>query len=110
MFRDEPELHLGTDVLVPDLAGWRTERAIWPRGTAYIDVAPDWVCEVLSPSTEAFDRAEKMPAYAQYGVKHAWLVDPENQSLEVYELSAGVLRQRGSAFRGHVRVVAPAEI
>lgn len=107
VFRDEPELHLSGDVLVPDIAAWRVERAIWPRGTAHIELAPDWVCEILSPSTESFDRAEKMPAYAHHGVKHAWLVDPEAQMLEVDELTAGVLRQRGPAYRGHVRVVAP---
>lgn len=107
VFLDEPELHLGADVLVPDIAGWRLERARWPEDAAFIEVAPDWVCEVLSPSTEVFDRSEKMLAYAQNGVNYAWLVDPEAKALEVYELTAGVLRQRGPAFREGSRVVAP---
>jgi hypothetical protein len=62
---DEPELHLGPDVLVPDLAGWRRERMPEFPDTAAFTLAPDWVCEVVSPSTEGLDRARKMPAYAR---------------------------------------------
>jgi Uma2 family endonuclease len=102
----EPELHLDADVLVPDIAGWRLERATWSDDCAFISIAPDWVCEVLSPSSEVLDRSEKMPAYAHHGVKHAWLVDPDAKLLEVYELSAGVLRQVGPVFREGSRVVA----
>jgi Uma2 family endonuclease len=85
---DEPELHFGPaddqDVLVPDLAGWRLERMpVLPR-TAYFALAPDWVCEVLSPSTEKVDRLEKMPIYAREGVQHAWLVQPRSRILEVF--------------------------
>lgn len=85
---DEPELHFGPeddkDIVVPDLAGWRLERMpILPR-TAYFRVAPDWVCEVLSPSTEKIDRMEKMPLYAREGVRHAWLIRPKSHTLEVY--------------------------
>ena len=86
----EPELHLGKDVLVPDLAGWR--RADHPSldlTTAYIDAAPDWVCEVLSPSTQRLDRVRKLPRYAAAGVGHAWLVDPLARTLEVLELRGG---------------------
>lgn len=79
---DEPELHLAEDVLVPDLAGWRRER-LPALDVSAIDVAPDWVCEVLSPSTTGRDRAAKLPAYAKAGVLHAWLVDPVARTLEV---------------------------
>jgi Uma2 family endonuclease len=83
---DEPELHLGEDVLVPDLAGWRRERMpVFPRAAA-LSVAPDWLCEVLSPSTEARDRAVKLPVYADKGVRHVWLVDPDVHTLEVFRL------------------------
>ncbi len=77
---DEPELHLGNDVLVPDLAGWRRERMPEPPHAAYITLAPDWVCEVLSPSTEALDRGQKLRIYARVGVAHAWLLDPGKRS------------------------------
>jgi Uma2 family endonuclease len=86
---DEPELHLGPepDILVPDLAGWRLERMPELPETAYFEMAPDWVCEVISPSTAAVDRAEKMPIYAREGVRYAWLVDPVVRTLEVFVLS-----------------------
>jgi Uma2 family endonuclease len=84
----EPELHLGADVLVPDLAGWRRERMPKvPMDRASIDLPPDWVCEVLSPSTQAVDRADKMTVYARERVPHAWLVDPLARTLEVYRLA-----------------------
>ena len=85
---DEPELHLHGDVLVPDLAGWRRERMPELPDTAAFELAPDWVCEVLSPSTEATDRAEKMPIYGREGVGHVWLVDPVARTLEVFQLEA----------------------
>src|SRR5262249_43277111 len=70
----EPELHLGEDVLVPDLAGWRRIRMPVIPNTSYATLAPDWVCEVLSPSNTALDRARKMPIYAREAVGHAWLI------------------------------------
>lgn len=82
----EPELHLGGDVLVPDLAGWRRERMPEMPDVVGVELAPDWLCEVLSPSTEKLDRARKMAVYAREGVKHLWLVDPRPQTLEVYRL------------------------
>jgi len=83
----EPELHLrGGHVLVPDIAGWRRERMPeMPRAAAF-ELAPDWVCEVLSESTEARDRADKMPIYAGEKVRHIWLVDPIARTLEVFRL------------------------
>ncbi len=81
---DEPELHLGEDTLVPDLAGWRVERMPELPETAFFGLAPDWVCEVASPSTAAIDRAKKMPVYAREGVRHIWIVDPIERLLEVF--------------------------
>jgi Uma2 family endonuclease len=85
----EPELHLGNEVLVPDLAGWRRERMLELPEPVGIELAPDWVCEVLSPSTAAIDKGRKMGSYAREGVKHLWLVDPALQSLDTYRLENG---------------------
>jgi Uma2 family endonuclease len=86
---DEPELHLFGDVLVPDLAGWRRERMPTLPQTAWFELPPDWVCEILSPSTARLDRVEKMPIYAANGVQHLWLIDPELRTLEAYENQQG---------------------
>jgi len=61
---DEPELHLDDDILVPDLAGWRRERMPTLPDAAWFELAPDWVCEALSPGTMRFDRIQKMPIYS----------------------------------------------
>jgi Uma2 family endonuclease len=84
---DEPELHLGADVVVPDLAGWRRERLPRIPDTAAFTLAPDWACEVISPSTEAVDRGKKLAIYAREGVSHVWLVNPANETLEVFALA-----------------------
>ncbi len=89
---DEPELHLGADVLVPDLGGWRRARMPEAPRSAYFTLAPDWVCEVLSPSTSALDRGDKSKIYAREGVSHVWLVDPEARTLEVLGLDGGTYR------------------
>ena len=83
---DEPELHLGADVLVPDLAGWRRERMPVVEHAAFANLAPDWVCEILSPSTARIDRIKKLPIYKSHGVKHVWVVDPLARTLEVFRL------------------------
>jgi len=85
----EPELHLGAHVLVPDVAGWRRERMPALPDEAYFALAPDWLCEVLSPSTASLDRAKKLRIYAQHRVSHAWLVDPGPRTLEVLRLEGG---------------------
>jgi Uma2 family endonuclease len=85
----EPELHLGADVLVPDLAGWRRTRMPRVPGTAYFPLAPDWLCEIISPSTARLDRAQKLAIYARERVSHAWLLDPLARTLEVLRLEAG---------------------
>lgn len=87
----EPEIHFvrDTEIAVPDLAGWRRERMPnIPRDHRF-EVAPDWVCEILSPSTAQKDRTLKLPLYARYGVAHAWLVDPLARTLEAFELQNG---------------------
>lgn len=86
---DEPELHLGDEIVVPDVAGWRRKRMPEVPGGAHFDLAPDWVCEVLSKGSEATDRVEKMPIYAAAGVAHSWLVSPFRRTLEVFRLVDG---------------------
>ncbi len=85
---DEPELHLGSepDILVPDIAGWRRTRMPEMPSASFFSLPPDWICEIISPSTEAIDRSEKMDIYAREAVAHAWLVDPITKLLEVYRL------------------------
>ncbi len=86
---DEPELHFDDQILVPDLAGWRRDRMPAIPDEAFFTLAPDWVCEVLSPSTERIDRGKKLKAYAAAGVTHAWLVKPSDRTLEVLRLREG---------------------
>jgi Uma2 family endonuclease len=87
VFLPEPELHLGPEVIVPDVAGWRRERLTELPETAYLETVPDWVCEVISPSTESYDRDAKRRIYADVGVAHLWLVDPRVQLLEAFALA-----------------------
>jgi Uma2 family endonuclease len=83
---DEPEVHFDRDVVVPDLAGWRRERLPVLEPTPWLSLTPDWICEVLSPSTASHDRIRKLRVYARNGVAYVWLVDPLAQTLEVYAL------------------------
>lgn len=85
----EPEVHLAADVVVPDLAGWRRERLPSLPDEAFFSVAPDWVCEVLSPSTVAIDRVKKLAIYARERVAHVWLVDPLARTVEVLRFENG---------------------
>ncbi len=85
----EPELRLGENTLVPDLAGWKKQRLPRPPETNWIEVPPDWVCEVLSRSTIRLDRLKKMPIYSEFGVSRVWLVDPAAKTLEVFKLVSG---------------------
>jgi Uma2 family endonuclease len=82
----EPELHVGDDVIVPDVAGWRRDRMPEMPAAAFITQPPDWVCEVISPSTGTIDRSRKMRIYAREGVGHLWLVEPLARTLEIYRL------------------------
>jgi len=87
----EPEVHFIRDVevAVPDLAGWRRERLPSVPEDHRFEVVPDWVCEILSPSTAQKDRVVKLPVYARYGVPYVWIVDPLAQTLEAFELHEG---------------------
>jgi Uma2 family endonuclease len=85
----EPELHLGADVLVPDIAAWRRDRLPRLPDEPYFSLAPDWVCEVQSPSTAALDRGKKLRVYGREGVNHAWMLDPLAETLEVLHLEGG---------------------
>ncbi len=85
----EPELHLGEDIVVPDLAGWRRETMPIYPDTAFFEIAPNWVCEILSPSTRNIDLTVKRDVYAREGVSHLWFVDPDIRTLEAFALHNG---------------------
>ena len=88
-----PELHLGRDVIVPDLAGWRRERMPEvPIDRPYLVLSPDWACEAQSPSTARLDRTGKRALYARERVAHLWYVDAEAQTLEVLRLDGDTYR------------------
>jgi Uma2 family endonuclease len=89
VFVVEPEVKLGDDLLVPDIAAWRRERMPAYPEKNYVAIVPDWICEVLSGSTERRDRTSKRRIYARAGVPHLWFVDPRQQLLEVFELNSG---------------------
>lgn len=94
---DEPELHFGQDVVVPDLAGWRAENP--PElEAAYFTVAPTWVCEVLSPRSAQIDRGPKADLYARVGVEYMWLADPEENLIEAFQLREGAWLRMGAWF------------
>ena len=101
----EPELRLAGNAIVPDLAGWRREGLDLEQLDPYPVLAPAWACEVLSPSTEAFDRGIKAEGLARAGVPWLWFVDPEARSLEVYRNDAGTWRPAGT-WRGEAEVSA----
>jgi len=82
----EPEVRMGGHAVAPDLAGWRRERMPEIPRAAHATIAPDWVCEIASTSTAAYDRGAKLDVYAAWGVSHAWIVDPDAFTLEVYRL------------------------
>lgn len=108
---DEPELQFPDpaapgeiEIVVPDLAGWRVERLPALPEEAHFTLAPDWICEVLSKSTEDTDRDEKMPLYAREGVQHAWLIDPVKKTLEVFTLDRKRRWTPTAVHRDEVRV------
>jgi hypothetical protein len=104
---EEPELRLHGHILVPDLAGWRRERMPEMPDAPFFEQVPDWICEVLSPSTSAHDRADKMPIYAEIGVSFAWLVDPLAETVEVFERESRTVWRVFGTWRGSVRVPLP---
>jgi Uma2 family endonuclease len=85
----EPEIKFGDNILVPDFAGWRKERFPgWPQEN-WFTMVPDWICEILSPSTARNDRIKKMPIYARHEVQYLWLLDPRDRTLEIFRLKSG---------------------
>ena len=86
---DEPELHIGGEIVVPDLAGWRRETLPDYPNTAFFEITPDWVCEVLSPGTRKLDLYGKRPFYAEQNINHLWLIDPIEREFEAFELQNG---------------------
>ncbi len=103
---DEPELHLGPQphILVPDLAGWRVARATFDGDGAFIDAVPDWVCEVLSPATAAFDRSRKADLYAELGVVYLWLADVNTRQIEAFRLAEGKWLRLGAYAEPDARI------
>ncbi len=85
----EPELHFGGNILVPDIGGWRRERVPEYPEASGCEIAPDWLCEVLSPSTGRIDRGKKLPIYARENVQWAWIIDPAQETIEIKRLEAG---------------------
>ena len=107
IFLVEQELHLGPHVLVPDIAGWKVERLTPFPETAFIETPPDWIAEILSPSTQALDRTDKLAVYAEFGVKHCWYVDPLAKTLEVFELTGERKWLLAATFKDADPVTAP---
>lgn len=105
----EVDIELSThDVLRPDLSGWRRTRLPEPDQRP-IRVAPDWVCEVISPSTGARDRVIKRQLYARHGVGHYWILDPVARTLEALELRDGIWHDAGNFDETAVARIAPFE-
>jgi len=107
VFMAEPQLHLGRHVLVPDLAAWRAVRLNPLPETSYIDITPDWVGEIISPSTRRMDRGAKREAYAETNVAHLWLVDPIERLLEAFTLEGGRWTLVAAVTSGGVVAVRP---
>ena len=89
IFLIEPEIGLGEHTMVPDLAGWKIERFPIEEDHNWISATPDWVCEILSPSTLRTDKVKKMPIYAHHGVGHIWLIDPAVMTMDTFRLEGG---------------------
>ena len=84
----EVEVRFETGEIVrPDVAGWRRERCpARPIGMP-IKVAPDWICEVVSPSNATDDTVKKLRLYHRIAIPHYWLVDPRDATLTVMRWS-----------------------
>ena len=86
----EPGIELpASPEVAPDLAGWRRERLPTLPAEESIRVVPDWICEVLSPTTRGYDQLVKRPFYARAGVSWLWYVDPEARTLVASRLDRG---------------------
>lgn len=103
----ECEITFGECLLVPDLAGWRVDEEPDFIQENPVTVRPDWVCEILSRSTQRADRAIKLPIYAAHGVGHMWIIDPEARSVEVFENIGGKAALVATAIGEVHRVLPP---
>jgi Uma2 family endonuclease len=99
----EPEIGLGEDILVPDLAGWKRERLPASEEHNWISVSPDWICEIISPRTVRTDRVKKVRVYAQHKIPHLWLIDPIHKTLETYRFQSGSFMLAG-VYEGNEKV------
>lgn len=72
------------EVYLPDIAGWRIERVPEQPHERPVRVAPDWVCEILSPSTAGRDIGPKLHTYHGAHVGHYWVVEPTSQTITVH--------------------------
>ena len=106
-FIDEPELHFGSHVVVPDIGGWRRNRSPGPSSAGYTSIAPDWICEGLSESTEKYDPGQKRAIHAQYGVGHLWFLDARVKSLECFVLQNKEWVLKGTYFDSERVCAAP---
>jgi Uma2 family endonuclease len=104
----EVDIALGNDVYRPDLSGWRRERLPDPD-VRPITITPDWVCEVVSASHQAADRVKKRRLYAEHGILHYWIVDPDARTLEAMTLEAKRWVETGSFGDGDVARIPPFE-
>ncbi len=103
----EVELHLGDHVIVPDLSGWRLTRLPAPDWSRHPSLAPDWVCEILSPSTARIDRGIKLDLYHRFQVSHCWLIDPIQRHLDCLARgAAAAVRPSRASARDSVGLVA----
>jgi Uma2 family endonuclease len=89
IFLIDPEIGLGEQIVVPDMAGWKRERFPFEEDHKWISAVPDWVCEILSPSTFRTDKVKKMPIYAHHGVGHIWLIEPVAMTMDAFALESG---------------------
>ena len=105
----EPEIHLGRQVLVPDIAGWKKDRLPHLPETAWFELVPYWACEILSPSTARKDLVIKLPVYAEHGVSHVWLIDPALKTIETYQLEDRFWKLIGAFSENDVVSIAPFE-
>ena len=105
----EPECHLNGEIFVPDIAGWRKENMSELPDTAWFSVRPDWICEIISPSTAKYDRGVKQEIYAREGVPHYWIVDPMARTVEVFALGDISWTQLGLVSEDEVVNLAPFE-
>lgn len=83
----EPGLEIGgSPEVVPDLAGWRVESMARPPADSSIKIVPNWICEILSPSTRSHDQIIKRRFYSRVGVEYLWFIDPDARTLSVCQL------------------------